>query len=72
MTEKQRQVIITESGQQIPVEAGVGVEVSFYLPDDPVKEVVLLDVSDQEFAAIQKRALTNDVPADILSDKKAN
>lgn len=67
----ERKIIITEGGQQIPVETGVGMVSTFFLPDDRVKEEIKLDVTDAEFEKIRKQALTNKVPAAILKGKKA-
>lgn len=65
-----RSVFVTESGQQIPVEAAPGMRVFMSIPDDPVKEEVELDVDDEQFKEIQNLAMTNNIPADILKTRK--
>ena len=70
MEEVKRKIIITESGQQIPVQAMGGVELSVFAPDDPVVEEVSIDVNDKEFNKIQKQAVTNKIRIDILKHKK--
>lgn len=70
MDQIERKVLITEGGQQIPVETAAGMISDFYLPNDRVKEAVTLDVTDAEFEKIKKQALTNKIPAAILRSKK--
>jgi hypothetical protein len=65
-------VIITKKGQQIPVKSASGVSLSVRLPDDPVIDEVNLDITADEFADLQKLAVTNSIPADILKLKKAD
>lgn len=71
MDQIERKILITEGGQQIPVETGAGMISTFYFSDDRVKEEVKLDVTAVEFAKIKKQALTNKIPAAILRTKKA-
>lgn len=66
----EHKVIITTKGEQIPVQSPAGVTVRVDLPNDPVKDEVALDVTPDEFKDIQKLAVTNDIPADILKHKK--
>lgn len=68
----ERKVMLTANGQQIAVEHGAGMSVSVYLPDDVVVEQFSLDVTADEFATIKEQAVTNEIPADILSTKKAD
>lgn len=72
MDEVEQKIIITKNGQQIPVQARDGAVVSIYLPDDEVDREVQLDVSAEAFIELQEQAVTNDIPADILSSKKAD
>lgn len=69
--ELQHKVIITESGEQIPVQTPPNVDIKVFIPNDPVKQEVQLDVTPEEFEQLQKQAVTNDIPADILNDEKA-
>ncbi|MFN3004977.1 hypothetical protein [Mycolicibacterium wolinskyi] len=71
MDQIERRILITEGGQQIPVETGAGMISTFFFSDDQVKEEVKLDVTEAEFEKIKKQALTNKIPAAILRSKKA-
>ncbi|MEV0360072.1 hypothetical protein AB0H71_28840 [Nocardia sp. NPDC050697] len=67
----ERKIIITEQGQQIPVEAPHGVTVSVLPTNDAVADEVVLDVTEKQFGYLQKQAVTNDISAVILRSKKA-
>ena len=69
--ETTKQVFIMESGDQIPIEVGVGMIADFFIVGDSVKERITLDVGAEEFAKIQEQAVTNDIPDDILTNRKA-
>lgn len=70
MDNVQRKIIITEGGQQIPVQTTPNVKVMVFMPDDPTKEEIDIDVTASEFEKIKKQALTNKIPTAILRGKK--
>ncbi|MGW5074079.1 hypothetical protein [Rhodococcus sp. NPDC004095] len=63
-------VFVTEQGQQIPVQLGDGIDVIFTVDGDEVVDTVPIEATPQEFEQIQIQALTNEIPADILREKK--
>lgn len=65
-------VIITSKGEQIPVQSSSGITVGVFPSGDTVKQEVVLDITADEFTNLQKLAVTNDIPADILKEKKAD
>ncbi|WP_425005742.1 hypothetical protein [Mycolicibacterium sp. S3B2] len=72
MDKVERKVIIMKSGDQIPVSTSPGAIVSFYVGEDRSEDAVTLDVTDKEFEALQKQAVTNNIPTAILRDKKVS
>ncbi|MFI2837534.1 hypothetical protein [Mycolicibacterium sp. PDY-3] len=70
MEELEHQVIIMDSGEQIPVTTSPGTVASFYVGSDRPKETVVLDVTNAEFAKIEKQAISNRIPKATLIKKK--
>lgn len=66
----EHKLIVTTLGQQIPVQAPPGVEVTILIDEDAVEEVIALDMSPDEFRGMQEQALTNEVPSVNLKAKK--
>jgi hypothetical protein len=65
-------LLITKSGEQIPISTTPQVSIKFVIPGDPVVNHVPLDVTPDEFEQIQELAKTNSIGDDILSLKDTN
>lgn len=71
--EVQRKVIITESGQQIPVQMPINASGGVIVPDDSIKDEIMLDVTEKEFNTMQRQAMKNGIPrTTLLKKRRAN
>lgn len=66
--EQKLTIQVHESGEQFAMTHPDGVRMGVVMSGDPVKTEATVDVAQVDVAELQKLAVTNDIPADMLRD----